>query len=490
MTSEFSLYNTLTNKKEIFKPFYPPFVGLYVCGPTMYDDPHLGHARPAVTFDLLHRYLKHLGYNVRYVRNITDVGHLENDADEGEDKISKKAKLQQIEPMEVVQYYTLRYHKSLEMLNALPPSIEPRASGHILEQIETIKDIIENGYAYESNGSVYFDVEKYNKENDYGQLSGRKLDEMRHNTRVLEGQQDKKNRLDFSLWKKAKPEHIMKWASPWGEGFPGWHIECSAMSRKYLGDSIDIHGGGLDLTFPHHECEIAQNRASSKKDIVKYWMHNNMVTVNGKKMGKSLGNFITLEDLFTGNNPALEQAFLPMTIRFFMLQAHYRSTLDFSVKALKSAESGLKRLLKTYHEIDKISVSENSDIVIGSYKEKCYKAINDDLNTSLVLSYLFDVADIIKKASHNKIQIKASDVSEIKDLFDTFLFEIMGIKYEQEIEPMHGKLIYKDTINLLLDVRQELKNKKDWILADKIRSKLVELGLEIKDDNLGNTYWS
>lgn len=341
MENKLTIYNTLSRKKELFEPINPPFVGLYVCGPTVYGDAHLGHARPAITFDLLFRYLKFIGYHVRYVRNITDVGHLVNDADEGEDKITKKARLEQLEPMEVVQFYTNRYHKNMEQLNTLPPSIEPHASGHIIEQQELIKQIIENGYAYESQGNIYFDVERYNQKYHYGKLSGRKIDELFANTRELSGQQEKRNPFDFALWKKATPEHIMRWPSPWGNGFPGWHLECSSMSRKYLGDTFDIHGGGLDLQFPHHECEIAQNVASQGHESVKYWMHNNMVTINGQKMGKSLGNFITLDQLFAGDNNVLEQAYSPMTVRFFILQAHYRSPLDFSNEALKAAEKDI-----------------------------------------------------------------------------------------------------------------------------------------------------
>lgn len=340
MENKLTIYNTLSRKKELFEPINPPFVGLYVCGPTVYGDAHLGHARPAITFDLLFRYLKFMGYRVRYVRNITDVGHLVNDADEGEDKIAKKAKLEQLEPMEVVQFYTNRYHKNMEQLNTLPPSIEPHASGHIIEQQELIKQIIENGFAYESEGNIYFDVERYNQKYHYGKLSGRKIDELFANTRELSGQQEKRNPFDFALWKKASPEHIMRWPSPWGVGFPGWHLECSCMSQKYLGETFDIHGGGLDLQFPHHECEIAQNVAAQGHEAVKYWMHNNMVTINGQKMGKSLGNFITLDQLFTGDNNVLEQAYSPMTVRFFILQAHYRSPLDFSNEALKAAEKG------------------------------------------------------------------------------------------------------------------------------------------------------
>ena len=348
MEHKLTIYNTLTRKKELFEPINPPHVGMYVCGPTVYGDPHLGHARPAITFDILFRYLQHLGYKVRYVRNITDVGHLEHDADEGEDKIAKKARLEQLEPMEVVQYYTLRYHKAMEALNVLPPSIEPHASGHIIEQIQLVREILENGYAYESQGSIYFDVNKYNRDHHYGILSGRNLDDVLNTTRELDGQEEKHNPADFALWKKAQPEHIMRWPSPWSDGFPGWHCECTAMGRKYLGERFDIHGGGMDLIFPHHECEIAQAVASQGHDIVHYWMHNNMITINGQKMGKSLGNFITLNEFFTGQNPNLKQAYSPMTIRFFILMAHYRGTVDFSNDALQAAEKAMSRLMEAY----------------------------------------------------------------------------------------------------------------------------------------------
>ena len=366
MENKLTIYNTLSRKKELFEPINPPFVGLYVCGPTVYGDAHLGHARPAITFDLLFRYLKFMGYRVRYVRNITDVGHLVNDADEGEDKIAKKAKLEQLEPMEVVQFYTNRYHKNMEQLNTLPPSIEPHASGHIIEQQELIKQIIENGFAYESEGNIYFDVERYNQKYHYGKLSGRKIDELFANTRELSGQQEKRNPFDFALWKKATPEHIMRWPSPWGVGFPGWHLECSCMSQKYLGETFDIHGGGLDLQFPHHECEIAQNVAAQGHEAVKYWMHNNMVTINGQKMGKSLGNFITLDQLFTGDNNVLEQAYSPMTVRFFILQAHYRSPLDFSNEALKAAEKGYERMMAAVSQLNKLNASNENTVDIAA----------------------------------------------------------------------------------------------------------------------------
>ena len=395
MEHKLNIYNTLSRKKELFIPLNSPYVGMYVCGPTVYGDGHLGHARPAITFDLLFRYLKHLGYKVRYVRNITDVGHLENDADEGEDKIAKKARLEQLEPMEVVQYYLNRYHKAMEALNVLPPSIEPHASGHIIEQIEYIKKILDAGYAYISDGSVYFDVEKYNKDYHYGKLSGRNIDELLNTTRALDGQQEKRNSVDFALWKKASPEHIMRWPSPWSDGFPGWHLECSAMGTKYLGEEFDIHGGGMDLLFPHHECEIAQSVAAQGKETVHYWMHNNMITINGQKMGKSLGNFITLDQFFTGDHKLLSQPFSPMTIRFFILQAHYRSTLDFSNDALIAAEKAYQRLSEGWENLNKIIPGTDSTVDIKNLREKCYEAMNDDLSSPIVISYLFDAVRII-----------------------------------------------------------------------------------------------
>ena len=392
MEQNLLIYNTLTRSKVLFEPIHAPNVGMYVCGPTVYGDPHLGHARPAITFDILFRYLKHLGYKVRYVRNITDVGHLEHDADEGDDKIEKKARLEQLEPMEIAQYYTNRYHDAMKALNVLPPSIEPHATGHIIEQEQLVKEIIDNGYAYESNGSVYFDIEKYNKDHKYGILSHRNLDDVINNSRELDGVGEKHNQVDFALWKKAQPEHIMRWPSPWSDGFPGWHCECTAMGRKYLGKQFDIHGGGMDLIFPHHECEIAQAVASQGEPMVKYWMHNNMITINGQKMGKSLGNFITLEQFFTGNHELLKQAFSPMAIRFFILSAHYRGTVDFSNDALVASEKGLERLMNGLNDLDRITPTDKCDDetmkVVKELRQKCYDAMNDDLATPLVISHL------------------------------------------------------------------------------------------------------
>ncbi len=487
MEHKLTIYNTLTRKKELFEPINPPHVGMYVCGPTVYGDPHLGHARPAITFDILFRYLQHLGYKVRYVRNITDVGHLEHDADEGEDKIAKKARLEQLEPMEVVQYYTLRYHKAMEALNVLPPSIEPHASGHIIEQIQLVREILENGYAYESQGSIYFDVNKYNRDHHYGILSGRNLDDVLNTTRELDGQEEKHNPADFALWKKAQPEHIMRWPSPWSDGFPGWHCECTAMGRKYLGERFDIHGGGMDLIFPHHECEIAQAVASQGHDIVHYWMHNNMITINGQKMGKSLGNFITLNEFFTGQNPNLKQAYSPMTIRFFILMAHYRGTVDFSNDALQAAEKAMSRLMEAYTAIDRIQPAAESSVSVSEFKGKCYEAMDDDLNTPVVISHLFDAAKVINQAADGHATLCASDVSELKTLFDTFLFDILGIRAEQSggsgREEAFGKVV-----DMLLEQRAIAKANKDWATSDKIRNELTALGFEIKDTKDGATW--
>ena len=479
----FHIYNTLSRKKEQFIPLNAPHVGMYVCGPTMYGDPHLGHARPAITFDILFRYLQHLGYKVRYVRNITDVGHLENDADEGEDKIAKKARLEELEPMEVVQFFTLRYHKAMDLLNVLPPSIEPRASGHIPEQIEFVEKILDAGYAYESDGSVYFDVEKYNKEYHYGKLSGRNIDELLETTRTLDGQSEKRRSVDFALWKKASPEHIMRWKAPWSVGFPGWHLECSAMATKYLGEEFDIHGGGMDLMFPHHECEIAQNQAGLGKSSVKYWMHNNMITIGGQKMGKSLGNFITLEQFFTGNHPLLTKAFSPMTIRFFILQAQYRSTVDFSSEALEASEKGLERLMEGYSRLKNLKSGEKSSVNSGHLREKCEEAMCDDLNTPIVISHLFESLRIINLVHDGKETISQVDLEELKLVFKLFIEDILGL---QSTEPAsEGIESYRKAIDLLLNIRLEAKQNKDWATSDKIRNELTALGFEIKDTKDG-----
>lgn len=425
--NDLTIYNSLTRRKETFVPLHEGRVGMYVCGPTVYGDGHLGHARPAITFDILYRYLQHLGYKVRYVRNITDVGHLEHDADEGEDKIAKKARLEQLEPMEVVQYYMGRYHKAMERLGVLPPSIEPHASGHIIEQIEYIKKILDSGYAYVSEGSVYFDVPKYNNDHKYGKLSGRNIDELLSATRALDGQSEKHNPADFALWKKAAPEHIMHWPSPWSEGFPGWHLECSTMGEKYLGEKFDIHGGGMDLMFPHHECEIAQSVAHNGHESVHYWMHNNMITINGQKMGKSLGNFITLDEFFNGTHPMLTQAYSPMTIRFFILQAQYRSTLDFSNEALQASEKALQRMLDGYKRLQDLKPSESSTIDVAPLKGLCYQAMDDDLNTPIVISHLFEACRQINLVNDGKATATAADIDALKELFSIFLHDILGV---------------------------------------------------------------
>ena len=410
MTRQYFIYNTLSRCKQEFVPIHPGMVGIYVCGPTVYGEPHLGHARPGVTYDVLVRLFRYLGYKVRYVRNITDVGHLEHDADDGEDKIAKKAKLESLEPMEVAQTYTIAYHEAMKKLNVESPSIEPRASGHIIEQIELVQKILDAGYAYESNGSIYFDVPAYDKKYHYGILSGRNLEDMMGNTRTLDGTQDKRSPFDFALWKKASPEHIMKWPSPWSEGFPGWHLECSAMSAKYLGEDFDIHGGGLDLQFPHHECEIAQNTAARGRSGIKYWMHNNLITINGQKMGKSLGNFITLNELFSGTHRLLVQAYTPMTIRFFILQAHYRSTVDFSNDALKAAEKGLKRVLNAAHDLKSLQIKgQGANKEIADLFEAVMDALCDDLNTPIALAHIFDAVKIVNLAKEGKMQISAED---------------------------------------------------------------------------------
>jgi cysteinyl-tRNA synthetase len=484
MDKNLIIYNSLTRKKEKFEPIKSPYVGLYVCGPTVYGDAHLGHARPAITFDLLYRYLKHLDYKVRYVRNITDVGHLENDADDGEDKIAKKARLEQLEPMEVVEYFTHRYHENMEALNVLRPNIEPKASGHIIEQQLMAEKIIEHGFAYEVNGSIYFDVEKYNEKHDYGKLSGRKLEDLQSNTRQLEGQDEKKNPFDFALWKKAAPEHIMRWPSKWSEGFPGWHLECSTMSTKYLGEQFDIHGGGMDLLFPHHECEIAQSTAANGKESVKYWMHNNMITINGQKMGKSLGNFITLNELFTGSHPLLEKVYSPMTIRFFILMAHYRGTIDFSNEALQAAEKGLDRLMKGMEAAQKISVSNKSTVDLAALRDKCYQALNDDLNSPVLLAQLFEAVKITNSLLAGNETIDADGLDILRKLYHDFVVDILGLLPGEQSGSANSDLSGQ-LIEMLLNLRVEAKNNKDWATADSIRNQLTQMGVVIKDTKDG-----
>jgi len=479
MTNNLFVYNTLTRKKERFEPINPPFVGLYACGPTVYGDAHLGHARQAITFDVLYRYLQHLGYKVRYVRNITDVGHLEDDADEGEDKILKKARLESLEPMEVVQHYMNRYRLNMDSLNVLHPSIEPRASGHIIEQQELIGKIIEAGYAYEVNGSVYFDVTAYNNKHPYGQLSGRKIEDLLSNTRSLDGQSEKRNPLDFSLWKKADPAHIMRWSSKWSDGYPGWHLECSAMSTKYLGMQFDIHGGGLDLLFPHHECEIAQNVAGYGKPSVRYWMHNNMITINGQKMGRSLGNFITLDQLFAGDHPGLEQAYGPMVIRFFILQAHYRSTLDFSNEALQASEKGLNRLLSAVAKLDHIQALGKGSIDVEALAERCNNAMEDDMNTAMLVGHLLSGITQINKLAEGSDTISAEDLEKLKVLYHSWGFLVLGLELPEATGLANE--ITGDLIEMILQLRSDAKSNRDFETADRIRNELTDLGITLKD---------
>lgn len=480
--------NSLSRRKEIFAPLNPPFVGLYVCGPTVYGDAHLGHARPAITFDLVYRYLKYLGYKVRYVRNITDVGHLENDADEGEDKIAKKARLEQLEPMEVVQYYTDRYHTDMDRMNVLKPDIEPRASGHIIEQIEMAKAILNAGYAYEVNGSVYFDVAKYNQNHNYGVLSGRNVEEMMAGHRELDAQDEKRHSADFALWKKASPAHIMRWPSPWGEGFPGWHLECSAMSTKYLGEVFDIHGGGMDLLFPHHECEIAQSIAANGKDAVRYWMHNNMITINGQKMGKSLGNFITLREFFEGSHQNLSQAYSPLTIRFFILQAHYRSTLDFSNDALQAAEKGLKRLLHAMDSLNAITPSKTTSVDVSDLYNKCHAAILDDFNAPVAIAHLFDAVRTINALQNKEAQINKHDLDQLQKTFREFVHDILGLYHDPSDDQNKNKVIIDGLMEVLLEIRQEARSQKNWGTSDKIRDTLKSLNIIVKDGKEGSTW--
>ncbi|MDP3463152.1 MAG: cysteine--tRNA ligase [Bacteroidales bacterium] len=486
MEPKLYIHNTLSRKKELFKPLNGPHVGMYVCGPTVYGDAHLGHARPAITFDLVYRYLVHLGYKVRYVRNITDVGHLENDSDEGEDKIAQKARLEQVEPMEIVQQYTVRYHRNMDQLNVLRPSIEPHASGHIIEQIEMIKKILESGFAYEVNGSVYFDVEKYNSNHHYGVLSGRKIEDLLSNTRVLAAQVEKRSGLDFALWKKAEASHIMRWPSPWSDGFPGWHMECSAMGCKYLGDQFDIHGGGMDLLFPHHESEIAQSTIVNGKAPVRYWMHNNMITINGQKMGKSLGNAMSLDDLFTGNHPLLEKAYSPMTIRFFILQAQYRSTLDFSNEALQAAEKGMKKLLVAAESLQQLkAVTDTQSLGINSIFTACYEAMNDDFNSPVVIANLFEAVRIINSAKDGLAAINQQDLDQLQQLFKVFVFDILGLIAEGSSS---NHAIVDGLMQTIIQLRQDARARKDYATSDIIRDKLNNLSIVLKDGKEGTSW--
>jgi len=489
MNHNLTIYNTLHREKETFRPLHEGRVGMYVCGPTVYGDAHLGHARAAVTFDILFRYLKHLGYKVRYVRNITDVGHLEHDADEGEDKVAKKARLEQLEPMEVVQTYLNSYHRDMEALNVLPPSIEPHASGHIPEQIGYVQKILDSGYAYESDGSVYFDVQKYDKDHHYGVLSGRNIEDLINNTRSLDGQSEKRCPLDFALWKKASPEHIMRWHSPWGDGFPGWHLECSTMGEKYLGEEFDIHGGGLDLQFPHHECEIAQSVAAQGKPAVRYWMHNNMITIEGKKMGKSYGNFITLGEFFSGSHPKLNRAYPPMVIRFFILQAHYRSTVDFSNESLEAAEKALKKLLEGYRRLQTLAPAEKDSVEVPDYDRLCAEAMDDDLNTPIAIAHLFDAVKLVNSAADGSVKLSAGTIARLEQAFRTYLGDVMGIRLETQGEDSKGVEAYSGAVDLLMEIRSRAKAAKDWATSDLIRDKLKELGFDVKDTKNG-VEWS
>lgn len=484
------VYNSLSGKKEIFTPITEKYVGMYVCGPTVYSNVHLGNCRTFISFDLIYRYLNYLGYKVRYVRNITDAGHLENDADEGEDRIAKKARIEKIEPMEVVQRYTVDFHQTLEKLNNLPPSIEPTATGHIIEQIEIIKGIIEAGYAYEVNESVYFDVLKFNEKNDYGKLSGRKIEDLIHNTRSLDGQSDKRNPQDFALWKKAEPQHIMRWSSPWGDGFPGWHLECTAMSTKYLGEQFDIHGGGMDLKFPHHECEIAQAEAINKTSPVNYWLHANMLTLNGKKMAKSTGNNILPDEMFSGNNDIFSKPFSPAVARFFLLQAHYRSIVDLSEDALLASEKGFQRLAEGIHLLDKlVAANETKGFDLKLWIDKCYQAMNDDFNSPLLIAQLFDAVKFINSAQNGSATIAAKDLAFLKDKMKAFTEDVLGLSFNNNKQTEDKvSTALEGTVNLLIEMRKKARDNKDFATSDAIRDQLLALGIQLKDGKDGTSF--
>lgn len=483
--NQLKIYNSLSKSKEVFTPVHEGYVGMYVCGPTVYSNAHLGNLRTFMFFDVVFRYFKHLGYKVRYVRNITDAGHLENDADEGEDRIAKKARLEQIEPMEVVQRYTVDFHNVLNKYNFLPPSIEPTATGHIVEQIEMIKEILDKGFAYEVNGSVYFDVVEYNKSNNYGILSGRNLEDAIHNTRTLDGQSDKKNPQDFALWKKADERHIMRWPSPWSDGFPGWHLECSVMSTKYLGEQFDIHGGGMDLKFPHHECEIAQSKTCSGEDPVNYWMHTNMLLLNGQKMAKSTGNFILPGEIITGENSVLSKPFSASVVRFFNMQANYRSILDFSSEALEASEKGYQKLMEAVNSMDAIKVSANSTVNISEWRSKCYDAMNDDFNTPVLISHLFEGVKLINQLKEGKASIIKEDLDVLSSTMNSFVFDVLGLLNDAK-EESSDKI--DGVIELLIKLRKEARDNKDWALSDQIRDELNSLGVQLKDGREGTTY--
>ena len=483
---QIKLYNSLTGKKETFKPINEGYVGMYVCGPTVYSNVHLGNVRTFMSFDMVFRYLKHLGYKVRYVRNITDAGHLENDADEGEDKITKKARLEQIEPMEVVQRYTVDFHNVLSTFNFLPPSIEPTATGHIIEQIELIKNIIDNGFAYEVNGSVYFDVHKFNETYDYGKLSKRKLEDLIHNTRELDGQSDKKNPQDFALWKKAEPQHIMRWPSPWSDGFPGWHLECTAMSTKYLGEQFDIHGGGMDLKFPHHECEIAQNEAAKGKSPVNYWMHANMLELNGQRMSKSTGNTVNPDELLSGNNKFFSKAYAPGAIRFFNAQSSYRSILDLTDDGLLASEKGFYRLMDAVNLLDDLNASKVSTIDVNAWKQTCYDAMNDDFNSPILIAHLFEAAKYINQIKEGSETLSTEDLNTFKNTINNFVFDVLGLEDNSKSDSGTDKL--SGAVDVLIKLRQEARANKDFALSDKIRDELAEVGIQLKDGKDGTSF--
>ena len=489
MEQALAVYNSLSGKKESFKPLLPDHVGMYVCGPTVYSNVHLGNCRTFISFDLIFRYLQHLGYKVRYVRNITDAGHLENDADEGEDRIAKKARLESIEPMEVVQRYTVDFRDTMKQFNTLPPSIEPTATGHIVEQIELIKKIMDEGYAYEVNGSVYFDVLRFNKDIPYGKLSGRNIEELIHNSRALDGQSDKKNPQDFALWKKAEPQHIMRWPSPWSDGFPGWHLECTAMSTKYLGTQFDIHGGGMDLKFPHHECEIAQAESVYKKSPVNYWIHANMLTLKGKKMAKSTGNNILPNEMFSGENSIFNKPFSPMVVRFFMMQAHYRSIVDLSESALEASEKGFNRLVDALQKLDSLEVSENSSgFELESWTQSCYTAMNDDFNSPVLIAHLFDAVKYINAVSNGLHQISAEDLTSLSKAIKSFFYEVLGLQTPEKSEKNSDVSQLEETLELLIKLRDKARANKDFETSDLIRNRLQKIKIQINDTAEGSTF--
>jgi cysteinyl-tRNA synthetase len=485
-SQQLKIYNSLSGEKEVFTPIHEGNVGMYVCGPTVYSNVHLGNLRTFMSFDVIFRYFQHLDYKVRYVRNITDVGHIVDDVDEGEDKIAKKARLEQLEPMEVVQRYTVDFHEILSAFNFLPPSIEPTATGHIIEQIEIIKKIIDTGIGYEANGSVYFDVVKFNETNHYGRLSGRNIEDMLANTRDLDGQSDKRNPQDFALWKKAEPQHIMRWPSPWSDGFPGWHLECTAMSTKYLGNHFDIHGGGMDLKFPHHECEIAQNEACTGQTPVNYWLHANMLTLNGKKMAKSTGNNILPREILTGENTILSKAFSASVTRFFMLQAHYRSILDFSDDAIVAAEKGYKRLMEAMSSLESIPAAAQSTLNIAEWKQQCYEAMNDDFNTPILIAQLFEGVRFVNVLKEGKESLTAEDLKTFTTAMNAFVFDVLGLEDEKVGDGNNDKL--EGTVNLLIEMRKQARENKNFALSDQIRDQLLALGIQLKDGKEGTTF--